>query len=99
MLFGKADAQPFQWLVERGEVVRHRAIQRSGVLRIVSGDGPEQQRGVLAAAACYFLWGLVPIFWKQLADIKSGKNAEQKPATTPAPAVKPAATPAPKKVK
>jgi chloramphenicol-sensitive protein RarD len=29
----------------------------------------EQRRGVTAAAVCYFLWGLVPIFWKQLADI------------------------------
>jgi hypothetical protein len=36
---------------------------------------------------------------KQLADIKSGKNAEQKPAATPDPAAKPATTPAPKKAK
>jgi TPR repeat protein len=32
---------------------------------------------------------------KQLADIKSGKNAEPKPGATPAPAAKPATTPAP----
>lgn len=25
--------------------------------------------GALAAAGCYFLWGLVPLFWKQLAGI------------------------------
>jgi len=25
--------------------------------------------GVLAAAGCYFLWGLVPLYWKQLAAI------------------------------
>lgn len=30
-----------------------------------------QQRGVLSAAVCYFMWGLVPIFWKQLADINA----------------------------
>jgi chloramphenicol-sensitive protein RarD len=30
---------------------------------------PEQTRGALAATLCYFLWGLVPIYWKQLASI------------------------------
>lgn len=30
-----------------------------------------QRRGVLSAAVCYFLWGLVPVFWKQLADINA----------------------------
>src|SRR3954463_12222040 len=25
--------------------------------------------GALAATLCYFLWGLVPIYWKQLAGI------------------------------
>ncbi len=26
-------------------------------------------RGALAAALCYFLWGLVPLYWKQLASV------------------------------
>ncbi len=26
---------------------------------------------MLSAAVCYFMWGLVPIFWKQLADINA----------------------------
>jgi chloramphenicol-sensitive protein RarD len=31
---------------------------------------PEQARaGALAATLCYFLWGLVPLYWKQLAGI------------------------------
>lgn len=29
----------------------------------------ERRRGVLAAASCYFLWGLVPLYWKQLAAL------------------------------
>jgi chloramphenicol-sensitive protein RarD len=29
------------------------------------------QRGALAAALCYLLWGLVPLYWKQLADINA----------------------------
>jgi chloramphenicol-sensitive protein RarD len=31
----------------------------------------EQQRGFAAAAACYLLWGVVPIYWKQLGAIDS----------------------------
>ena len=30
---------------------------------------PEAARGALAATACYLLWGLVPLYWKQLAHI------------------------------
>ena len=30
---------------------------------------PEAARGALAAGLCYFLWGLVPLYWKQLADV------------------------------
>jgi chloramphenicol-sensitive protein RarD len=28
-------------------------------------------RGALAAGVCYFAWGLVPLYWKQLADINA----------------------------
>lgn len=31
----------------------------------------EQARGAFAATLCYFLWGLVPIYWKQLHAIDS----------------------------
>ncbi len=35
-----------------------------------AGPTPEQARsGALAAALCYFLWGLVPLYWKQLAAV------------------------------
>ncbi len=30
---------------------------------------PAAGRGALAAAACYFIWGLFPLFWRQLADV------------------------------
>ncbi len=30
---------------------------------------PAQSRGAFAAALCYFLWGLVPLYWKQLAGV------------------------------
>ncbi len=34
------------------------------------GPSPEQARaGALAAALCYFFWGLVPVYWKQLAAV------------------------------
>jgi chloramphenicol-sensitive protein RarD len=51
-----------------------RALTRPGVTREVllvstSVHTPAQARGALAAALCYFLWGLVPLYWKQLADI------------------------------
>ena len=37
-----------------------------------AGPTPEQARsGALAAAVCYFLWGLVPLYWKQLAAVDS----------------------------
>jgi chloramphenicol-sensitive protein RarD len=29
----------------------------------------ERRSGALAAASCYFLWGLVPLYWKQLAAV------------------------------
>jgi chloramphenicol-sensitive protein RarD len=35
----------------------------------MSRPTPAQTRGVIAATSCYFLWGLVPIYWKQLAGI------------------------------
>lgn len=31
--------------------------------------GPAPVRGVLAALGCYLLWGLVPLYWRQLAAI------------------------------
>jgi len=34
-----------------------------------SPHSPAAARGALAAAGCYFLWGLVPLYWKQLAAI------------------------------
>lgn len=30
---------------------------------------PAAGRGALAAAACYFFWGLFPLYWRQLADV------------------------------
>lgn len=30
---------------------------------------PAAGRGALAAAVCYFCWGLFPLYWKQLADV------------------------------
>ena len=30
---------------------------------------PAQARGAFAAALCYFLWGLVPIYWTRLAAV------------------------------
>jgi chloramphenicol-sensitive protein RarD len=35
-------------------------------------SSPEERsrtRGLLAASGCYFAWGLVPLFWKQLASV------------------------------
>ncbi|PTX91438.1 EamA family transporter RarD [Opitutus sp. ER46] len=32
---------------------------------------PAASRGAFAAIACYLLWGLVPLYWKQLADINA----------------------------
>ena len=34
-----------------------------------SSQGPGAGRGALAAAACYLLWGLVPLYWHQLAGV------------------------------
>ena len=31
----------------------------------------QARTGALAAALCYFLWGLVPLYWKQLASVNS----------------------------
>jgi chloramphenicol-sensitive protein RarD len=39
----------------------------------MSGATPGAGRGALAAAACYFCWGLFPLYWKQLADINSAE--------------------------
>ena len=33
------------------------------------GTSPGAGRGALAAAACYFFWGLFPLYWRQLADL------------------------------
>jgi chloramphenicol-sensitive protein RarD len=30
---------------------------------------PEARRGALAATGCYLLWGIVPLYWRQLASI------------------------------
>ena len=30
---------------------------------------PAQTRGALAAALCYFLWGLVPLYWRELSSV------------------------------
>lgn len=35
----------------------------------MSAHTSAQTRGALAAATCYFLWGLVPLYWTQLAKI------------------------------
>lgn len=35
----------------------------------MSGPAQEPARGALAAAVCYFLWGLVPLYWKQLGGV------------------------------
>src|SRR3954470_5470800 len=35
----------------------------------MSRHTPAQTRGALAATLCYFLWGLVPLYWKQLSAI------------------------------
>ncbi len=32
-------------------------------------SSPSAARGVSAAALCYFLWGLVPLYWKQLTHV------------------------------
>lgn len=34
-------------------------------------DASAARSGALAAALCYFLWGLVPLYWRQLADVNS----------------------------
>src|SRR5688572_10363510 len=34
-----------------------------------SAHTPAQTRGALAASLCYFLWGLVPLYWTRLAAI------------------------------
>ena len=35
----------------------------------MSGSAQESSRGALASAACYFLWGLVPLYWKKLGAV------------------------------
>jgi chloramphenicol-sensitive protein RarD len=37
----------------------------------VAGHTAAAKSGALAATCCYFLWGLVPIYWKQLAGINA----------------------------
>src|SRR3954469_8164359 len=34
-----------------------------------AGVGAAARSGALAATLCYLLWGLVPVYWKQLAGI------------------------------
>lgn len=34
---------------------------------------PGAARGALAAAACYFCWGLFPLYWKLLADVEAAE--------------------------
>lgn len=34
-----------------------------------SGHTPAQAQGALAATICYLLWGLVPLYWRQLAAV------------------------------
>jgi chloramphenicol-sensitive protein RarD len=34
---------------------------------------PAAGRGALAAAGCYFCWGLFPLYWKQLTDVNSAE--------------------------
>lgn len=36
-----------------------------------SSSHAQARAGALAAAVCYFLWGLVPLYWKQLAAVDS----------------------------
>ena len=36
-----------------------------------SAPTPAQTRGALTAALCYFLWGLVPLYWTQLAAVNA----------------------------
>jgi chloramphenicol-sensitive protein RarD len=36
-----------------------------------SAHSPAQTRGALAAALCYFAWGLVPLYWTRLASINA----------------------------
>ena len=39
----------------------------------MSGATPGAGRGALAAAACYFCWGLFPLYWKQLVDVNAAE--------------------------
>jgi len=34
-----------------------------------AGHTPEEARGAFAATLCYLLWGLVPLYWRQLAGV------------------------------
>ena len=36
-----------------------------------ASPSPDAARGALAAGICYFCWGLVPLYWRQLAGINS----------------------------
>lgn len=37
------------------------------------GASPAAGRGALAAAGCYFCWGLFPLYWKQLTDVDAAE--------------------------
>ncbi len=37
------------------------------------GTAPDAGRGALAAAGCYFCWGLFPLYWKLLADVDAAE--------------------------
>jgi chloramphenicol-sensitive protein RarD len=40
-----------------------------GVMSTAAPTKAEARSGALAAALCYFLWGLVPLYWKQLSAV------------------------------
>lgn len=48
------------------------SLRPSSVVRVTSHSpttAAQARAGALAATACYFLWGLVPLYWKQLAAV------------------------------
>lgn len=50
--------------------MRTAPLRRATALHTTPEDR-ESQKGFAAAAACYLLWGVVPIYWKQLGSIDS----------------------------
>lgn len=45
------------------------AVRLPATFARVTNTASSPARGAFAAASCYFLWGLVPLYWKQLAGI------------------------------